>query len=257
MSEETVTNDESLGAEAIEPTVTDTDETGDISTDDVNPDTGKLFTQAEIDSREAKLRKSLEKQYLKKLDRELAKVKPVETVQSVDAPKADDFETVADYTRALVRYEHAIYKQQESVERANAETAKEVSKMITEAAKLPGYDHDAIAPYLIEWGGSDAFADALLESPYRAKILEYLSLNEDELEKVDEMSHSKRTAWIGRMEARLEKKPNAQADQKPQVGGGSSQTGYDLKGSSSFEHTKQRAKEGAAWAIKALSQRQS
>lgn len=258
MSDENiVTDDLTPGAEALE-TVTDTEQSGDVGTDDVNPDTGKLYTQAEIDSREAKLRKSLEKQYQKRLNRELANVKPPEQVKTnLEAPKPTDYQTDAEYNRALVRHEIALERQQEAIAKANEAAVKEVSKMISEAANLPGYDHDTIAPYLVDWGDSDVFADALLESPYRAQILEYLSLNEDELEKVDAMSHAKRTAWLGRMETKLEKKPNAQTDQKPNIGAGSSQTGYDLKASSSLEHTKQRAKEGAAWAIRALASRPS
>lgn len=259
MSDETVTNGETLGAESqeIEQTVTDTDESGEPSTEDTNPETGKLYTQKELDEQAAKIRKAEERKWQKRYERELAKAKPVEPAANLEPPKETDYTTLADYQRALARYEIAIDKQNETIRRNIEATNKEVSKMISEANALAGYDHDTIAPYLVDWGNDDAFADDLLESPVRAHLLEYLSLNPDELEKVDEMSNSGRRRWLGRMEAKFEKKINAPADQKPKVGGGNVQTGYDMKSSSSLEHTRQRAKEGAAWAIRALAERRA
>lgn len=257
MSEEIVTNDDTLGADAEIEIVTDTNESGEPSTEDTNPETGKLYTQKELDEQFAKIRKAEERKWQKRLDRELERVRPPEPEIKLEPPNESDYATIAEYTRALARHEIALQKQQETLQKSVEATNKEVKNMISEASVLAGYDHDAIAPYLVEWGESDAFADTLLESPYRAQILEYLSMNDEELEKVDGMSHARRAAWIGKMESRFEKKPNAPADQKPKVGGGNVSTGYDIKSSSSLEHTKQRAKEGAAWAIRALAERRS
>jgi hypothetical protein len=258
MTDETVTNDDTLGAESQEiETVTDTDEPGEPPTEDTNPETGKLYTQKELDEQFAKIRKAEERKWQKRLDRELERIRPPEPEIKLEPPNESDYATIAEYTRALARHEIALQKQQETLQKSVESTNKEVKSMISEASGLAGYDHDTIAPYLVEWGESDAFADTLLESPYRAQILEYLSMNDEELEKVDGMSHARRTAWIGKMESRFEKKPNSPADQKPRVGGGNVSTGYDIKSSSSLDHTRQRAKEGAAWAIRALAERRS
>ena len=71
--EDNVTDDMTSGAEdaAIENTVTDTDESGEPSADDTNPDTGKLYTQKELDEQAAKIRKAEERKWQKRLDREI------------------------------------------------------------------------------------------------------------------------------------------------------------------------------------------
>ena len=222
--EDNATDGITSGAEdaAIETdtTVTDTDESGEPSTDDTNPETGKLYTQKELDEQAAKIRKAEERKWQKRLDREVARAAPVEPLQTLEPPNESDYTTIAEYTRALARHEIAVQKQQDAIEKSAETSRKEVAKMISEAHELPGYDHDTVAPFLVEWGNDDAFADDLLESPVRAKLLEYLSLNPDELDKVDEMSKSGRRRWLGRMEARFEKKPTAAVDPKPRVNGG-------------------------------------
>lgn len=260
MSEETVTDGDTLGAESLEieiETATDAGESGGPSTDGISTGADKLYTQKELDEQAAKIRRAEERKWQRKYDRELAKARPAEPEVNLEPPKVTDYATQEEFQRAVTRHEIAIDKRQDAIRRNTEATNKEVGKMISEASALAGYDHDAVAPYLVDWGNDDAFAEDLLGSPVRAQLLEYLSLNPDELEKVDEMSASVRRRWLGRMEARFEKKINAPSDQKPKVGGGNVATGYDIKSSNSLEHTRQRAKEGAAWAIRAMAERRT
>ena len=215
---ENVTNDETLGADEAETTESNATDGETSGADDINPDTGKIYTQAEVNEREKKLRQSFEKKLRKQAEREQAP--PVK--ESV-APKPEDYKSVDDYNRAVVRHEIALAELQKEQERSIAETRREVNKMLREADELPGYDADVIVPYLRDLGASDAFADALLDSPHRAKILEHLSINEDDQEALLEMSDAKRIKWLGRLESRFETKPQkAVPDQKQAVNGGAS-----------------------------------
>jgi len=235
----------------IEVTDTETETTGELTTEDENPDTGKTYTQAEIDEREAKLRKSLEKKFEKRIARELEKFNSREQ-ETITEPKPEDFADVTAYNKALVKFEVAQERLAQEREQAREQQADVGRKFYADIAKAPGYDPDIVQD-ILSWAKGEAFAEAIIDSPHRVKIIEHLCLNEDDRDRFDSMSDSRKAAWIGRMEEKLEKKPNAPTDAKPDVRGGITQ--YSLEKSNSWEHTRQRAKEGAAWAIKAMASR--
>jgi len=227
MREEIVTGDIAPGAgdaaiETKETTATEANNTGELSTDDTNPDTGKLYTQAEIDERESKVRKSLEKKYEKRIARELERFNSREQ-EAITEPKPEDFPDVNAYNKALVKYEVAqerLIQQQEEIKAEQAEVGR---AFYADIAKAPGFDPEIIDD-IRDWAKGEAFAEAIIDSPHRVKIIEHLCLNAEDRDRFDAMSDSRKAAWIGRMEEKFEKKPNAATDAKPAVRGGGSTT---------------------------------
>jgi hypothetical protein len=227
MSEENGTGNVAPGAddatnETTETTATEAENTGELTTDDTNPDTGKLYTQAEIDDREAKLRKSLEKKYEKRIARELEKFNSREP-EAITEPRPEDYPDVNAYNKALVKYEVAQERLHSQYEEMKAQQAEVGKAFYADIAKAPGFDPE-ITVDIRDWAKGEAFAEAIIDSPHRVKIIEHLCLNEEDRDKFDAMSDSRKAAWIGRMEEKFEKKPNAATDAKPVVRGGGSTT---------------------------------
>lgn len=264
MEDMSVTNDDTLGAEnAEESQVTEPEESG--LEGEENPDTGKVYTQAEIDAlldkKAAEVKKATERKLKRQFERERPAEQSAQQAPQAEKPKADDYKTAGEYIEAKVKFEMAQaeaerqLRQSEITARAyEIEVNEKLADHLDDADDLPGFDRDKFQEMAAEITITRAFEEALADLPNAPKVLEYLALNPKEFIKLDGMSAVRQVRTLGEMAAGLKQVKKAVTDQSPRVGGGTNPT-KSIESMNSMEFTKHCAKNGELWAKRALSQR--
>lgn len=258
MNKETVTNDETLGADAE---VTELEESELVSEE--NPETGKVYTQAEIDAmldkKAAEVKKATERKLQRRFEREQAQKQP--EAQPLEKPKADDYKTAGEYIEAKVKYEMAQAEAERELRQSELtakQYAEEVNDKLAEhldaAEDLPGFDRKEFQEMAGEVAITRAFEEALADLPNAPKVLEYLLLNPKEFYKFDGVSAVKQVRMLGEIAAGLKQTKRTATDQAPRVGGGSAPT-KSLETMTSYEFMQESAKNGEQWAIRQLARR--
>lgn len=153
-----------------------------------------------------------------------AETKPAAAAANVsDAePNEDDFESFAEYTKALVRWERDQERKAERAEaqkREAAEKAKSLTDKYTEReaaikAELP--DYDEVMAEAADIGVSPALAEALLESDIGPRIAYHLARNPAEAQRLNALNALQAAREIGKLEATLTSSSSSGAPkQKP------------------------------------------
>lgn len=225
--EDNGTATETAGAEAEETIEATGAESQESELGDKDQETGKVYTQAEVDALNAKTRKATERKVRRDIERELSQRNPVqEKPIELTQPKREDFKSDTEYDDARLDFKLEVReaKKQAEISKAKAEQADrqfrdEALNFLDECEDLPGFDRDMFVSTFGQ-GFSDDFVSVLMESPKRSQIAEYLCTYEDEAEKLSDMSEARQKAYIGIIEARLEKKHKAAADPSPNLKGG-------------------------------------
>ncbi len=258
MSNETVTNDETLGADAE---VIETDESGLV--EEENPDTGKVYTQAEMDAlldkKAAEVKKATERKLQRRFEREQAQKQP--EAQPLEKPKADNYKTAGEYIEAKVKFEMAEAEAERQLmqrEMTSKQYEDEVNDKLAEhldaAEDLPGFDRKEFHELAGGVAITRAFEEALADLPNAPKVLEYLLLNPKEFYKFDGVNAVRQVRMLGEIAAGLKQKKRTATDQAPRVGGGAAPT-KSLESMTSYEFLQESAKNGEQWAIRQLARR--
>ncbi len=140
-----------------------------------------------------------------------------------DEPKPEDFKTVGEYTRALVKYEAkkagetgkkiAVESQQQA--QANQIISKFVERQDAFRTATPDYDEvvgesDADIPNIAQ--------QYLIESDIGPQLAYHLAKNPDEVTRLQKLSPSRVLAELGKLEAKLETKTEKPAPVAPSNG---------------------------------------
>jgi hypothetical protein len=266
MEEEgTVTDDGTTsGAEQLneETQVTEPEESG--LEGEENPDTGKVYTQAEIDelldNKSAEVKKATERKLRRQFEREQSqKAEPVQ--DDLKKPVSDDYKTADEFITAKVHYEMAVAEQARAAKQAELsneayqdEVKEKLGDHLDAAEDLPGFDRVKFQAMAGEVRYAKAFEEALADVSNAPKVLEYLYMNPKEFYGLEELSPLGQVIRLGEISTHLKSKKRASGDQAPRVGGGIAPTG-DLMSIPIDKYTAQRAKEGSVWAVRAMAER--
>lgn len=225
-------NDEAgaIEAEQIED-FTDQESGGD---DEVNPDTGKLYTEAEIEAirkdTAEKVRKATERKLQRRYEREMAR-QPQPEPQDVELnpdniPKKDgetDAQWIARIAKLQLQHERLQAERQQKAVRAQAEMQSfqdNVEDFYERANALPEFDEDEFRAYVSDYGLSDEWAETIVTLDGGERVAAYYAANPKEFERLSKLSKYQQVTDIGRVQAKLEKQIKQAADPMAQVKGG-------------------------------------
>lgn len=208
-------------------TATDANESG-ITVDQENPDTGKTYTQAEVDAQNAKTRKATERKVRREIEREIASKQAIAPPKvEIEPPKRENYKSDAEYDDARLDYRIEVKeakaesaKAARQMEEAYQDFVEKTDELYEAAEELPGFDRDDFNDLYEQVKPSIEFSVALAESDKGAQIMEYLTMNEAEFLKLKGLSPARQAAAIGTIEARLTKQTKSAGDQTVQVKGG-------------------------------------
>ena len=135
---------------------------------------------------------------------------PTKTAMSAGQPDPDNFETFADYTKALVKWERDQEREAERKEKAKEEYTNRVNehnKRVSQYAKENPAFKESIQSALDVLGEdfrlSETLEDEVLSSEMSHLILEELAQDLDEFERINALPANKVAREIGKIEARL------------------------------------------------------
>ena len=144
-----------------------------------------------------------------RLQQELDALKSSSQLKDDGKPNPKDFDDPFAFAEALAKYESkkAIEadREERAKERQKAEEKARIdafSKRVAEAKKtLTDFDEVVSScEYILKQDG----IDFLLDSEHGARLTYYLATNEEEVERLNGLSHARRLAALGRLEAKFE-----------------------------------------------------
>lgn len=171
------------------------------------PKKGLTKRFSELTHRNKELAAQLEQAQALLRERESQKPAEIRTNDSLEAPKIDDFETYADYNRALIKFEakqireeerkqEAVYRQQQVLTEATIKFQEGLEKVAEENADF----YEVFDPDLRMSPPMEGF---LLESEAGAKIAYYLCKNQTEASKIATMPPIQAVKALTLIESRL------------------------------------------------------
>jgi hypothetical protein len=147
--------------------------------------------------------------------KEPEKAEPVKVADSDTTPDPDKFDTVAEYTRALFKYERAQEKKAEAQAKADEDAKAKQQELGAsfnkrlETFKETTEDFDDVVQLGIKSPHKlDPNAQyALIESEYSAQIMYDLAKNLPELERISKLSPTQQIKELGKLETRYTTEP--------------------------------------------------
>lgn len=182
----------------------------------------RLMKEAEEFAREQWRGRTAAEQRAEQLARENAelKTKSGPTPEKAQAPKPEDFKTVAEYTDALVSFrvaeERAKEKAEEAKQRADQEKAERErafgKRIATAQAKYDDFEEvvKSLAGTDLEKVPLDV-TEYIQESDQGAELLYHLAKHPDELDRLRKLSPRRFIAELGKLETKWESKPEPAA----------------------------------------------
>lgn len=216
--------------------------------EDVQKQADKTFTQAELDAIVQTRLAKAERQHLKEL-RGLQTQQPATKAPEDKPPPRDQYATDEEWVDAKVDWKLAQRDRAQQAEKAleaQQTTAQKAHKVVSDAAKLPGFDREAFDSLTI----SDAVTQAILDSDIAPRLLAHMTANPEVAERISKLSPARQAAEIGRLEEKLSVvKPvnTAPPPVKTASGAGPVHNG-DLSKLPMDQYIAARAKMGARWA---------
>lgn len=169
-------------------------------------------------------------------------------------PLEDDFDTQAEFVKALVGYEvKQTLNEQQVKPQPKAEPRREEAlrewgfKVQKVAEKYPDYaQNEEHVKRTLDYYKNPEIADILIESAQGPEVVQYLGKNTDELERIAKLSPLSAAKEIGKIEDKLTSKPvKKQTTAKPPVspvsGGGSATTDYSKMSTTDFMKARNEA----------------
>ena len=190
-----------------------------------NPKLERRFSEITKQREEARKEAQAERERREALERRLAELEsraqPQKAEPVDEEPQPSQFADAFEYAKALAEYTAdkriADMKRQEA-EAKIAEQRQQVintwAQRVQEAkAELPDFDDMVASSDVVV---SDAIRDAILESDVGPQLLYHLAENNEIAQKIASMSERAALKELGKLEARLEKKPQ-EPEQKPVI----------------------------------------
>lgn len=168
-----------------------------------------------------------------------------------DKPKREQFTSEDEYFDKLTDWKLDQRDKSANQQRQQAQATATLTKtenLYKEAEKLPGFDRDAFEELPL----TPAIAEALIDSEAPAKLMEYMTLNPGEVERISALKPARQAAEIGKWEAKIASAPPVRTSKTPApinpVGGGTGATGTTLQNARSMEeHMAIMRKNGSRW----------
>jgi len=192
----------------------------------VNPKLERRFSEITRQREEARLEAQREREARLSLEARLQALEKQSQPQKAeivdDEPKPEQFADAFEYAKALAEFtaDKRIeeMKAEEAKAKADAERAKVyetwAQKVQQVKANLPDFDDMVASSDVVV---SDAIRDAILESDVGPQLLYHLAENTEVAKKIAGMSEKAAMKELGKLEARLEAKPEKTEEVKPVV----------------------------------------
>lgn len=168
----------------------------------------RQMKEAEETARQWWADKTAAEQRAEKAERELQALKAPKSGPATGEPKPGDFKTNAEYIDAMVDWKFQKKEQDEQTRRHEAEQAKAQAEFIDRLnavrKEIPDFDEVTgeadidVVPHV---------ASYIAESPLGPKLGYHFAKNPDELERIQKLSPIRAIAELGKLEIKLEKKP--------------------------------------------------
>jgi len=172
--------------------------------------------------------------------------------QPVDEkPRRDQFANEEDYIDSLTDWKLDKRDRASNQERQAAQlnaTNTRTENLYRAAEKLPGFDRDAFEELPL----TPAIAEALVDSDASDKLMEYMTLNPKEVERIAALKPARQAAEIGKLEAKIASAPPVKTTKTPApinpVGGGTGSTGVTAQSAKTMdEFMAVMRKNGSRW----------
>lgn len=213
----------------------------------------KLLTQAEVDEivkkRLGRESRKIERELREQLEAEIAARPPV-----LDKPVKNENESIEDFTERLIDWkdqQKQLEKSKEVHQKAAKSHAERAEKAYELANKLPEFNEEEFNSLLDEnWKAEiikPEFIRALVDSDKAPELMAYLTLHPNEFENLEGLSPHRQAAYVGKLEAKLEKQINAKEPMTPIKGNSTNETN-DIMRMTPDQYREYRKKQGASWA---------
>ncbi len=216
----------------------------------------RKFTQAELDAivqkekakAEAKAERRSLKAYRETLERVIQPTRAPEP-QGDGRPLRAQYASEDEFVDAITDW-----KLDQRDQRARAEAqryahqsmAEKTESIYAKAEKLPGFDREAFDELPL----TRPLAEALIEADAPEKIMAFLAVNPDEVDRIARLSPARQAAEVGKLEAKLSAAPkvsNAPPPIKP-IGARGGSSSNDPEHMTQAEYEAMRKRQGAHWA---------
>lgn len=211
----------------------------------------KLLTQSEVDEivkkRLGRESRKIERELREQLEAEIASRPPV-----LDKPVKSENESIEDFTERLIDWKDQqkhLERSKETHQRAAKSHAERAEKAYEMANKLPEFNQEEFDSLLDENLEiiKPEFIRALVDSDKAPELMAYLTLHPTEFENLEGLSPHRQAAYVGKLEAKLEKQINAK-DPMTQIKGNSTNETNDIMRMNAEQYREYRKKQGASWA---------
>lgn len=222
--------------------------------DDKEPVAPKTYSEEEVRERieraTAKAAAKAERRAFREASQIIQRQQPVYQ-QVDDKPKREQFATEDEFFDKLTDWKldkrDRASVQERQTAQATATNAK-TENLYREAEKLPGFDRDAFEELPL----TPAIAEALIDSDAPAKLMEYMTLNPGEVERIAALKPARQAAEIGKWEAKIASAPSVKPSKTPApinpVGGGNGATGTTIQNAKTMdEFMAVMRKNGSRW----------
>lgn len=166
-----------------------------------------------------------------------------------EKPRRDQFASEEEFVDKLTDWKLDQRDQTANQQRRDAQATANNTKtenLYKQAEKLPGFDRDAFEELPL----TTAMAAALVDSDVSAKLMEYVTLNPGEVDRIAALPPARQAAEIGKLEAKLSSAPPVKLSKTPApinpVGGGTSATGVTLSTAKTMDEFKAQMKKGGS-----------
>lgn len=214
----------------------------------------KTYSEEEVQERieraTAKAAAKAERRAFREASQMMQRQAPVQQ-QVDDKPRRDQFASDEDYVDRLTDWKldqrDKSANQQRQAAQATATNTK-TENLYKEAEKLPGFDRDVFEELPL----TPAIAQALIESDAPAKLMEYMTANPQDVDRIAALSPARQAAEIGKLEAKLASTPSVKTTKTPApinpVGGGTGASGATIQNAKTMdEFMAAMKKNGSRW----------